>query len=159
MLRNPADAEDVLQETFISALRGLGSFRAEASFATWLYRIAYNATLMKLRKPSATVSLDETVEGDENAMPHELTDWTHNPEAEVLNLETRRMMQEAVDNLSAPLRSVLVLRDMDGLSTEETAAVLGISIEAVKTRLHRARMTLRNELADYYAARQGAGRK
>lgn len=158
MLRNPADAEDILQETFISALRGLANFRAEASFATWLYRIAYNATLMKLRKPAATVSLDETVEGDGAGMPRELMDWTHDPEAEVLNRETRRMMQEAVDTLSAPLRAVLVLRDMDGLSTEETAGVLGISIEAVKTRLHRARMILRNELADYYTARQGARR-
>ncbi len=155
MLRNPADAEDVLQETFISALRGLGTFRAEASFATWLYRIAYNATLMKLRKPTAALSLDETVEGDENVMPRELMDWTHEPEAQVLNQETRETMQAAVDTLSAPLRSVFVLRDMDGLSTEETATVLGISIEAVKTRLHRARMILRNELADYYAARQG----
>lgn len=158
MLRNPADAEDILQETFISALRGLANFRAEASFATWLYRIAYNATLMKLRKPAATVSLDETVAGDDAGMPRELMDWTHDPEAEVLNRETRRMMQKAVDTLSAPLRAVLVLRDMDGLSTEETAGVLGVSIEAVKTRLHRARMILRNELADYYTARQGARR-
>lgn len=160
MLHNPADAEDVLQETFINALRGLKTFRAEATFATWLYRIAYNATLMKLRKPVTTLSLDETIEGDESAMPRELMDWSHDPEAEVLNRETRHMMQAAVDTLSPALRSVFVLRDMDGLSTEETATVLGVSLEVVKTRLHRARMILRNELADYYAARQSTeGRK
>ncbi len=154
MLRNSADAEDVMQETFISALHGLKAFRAEATFATWLYRIAYNATLMKLRKPAATVSLDDTLEGDESVMPRELMDWTHDPEAEALNRETRHAMQAAVDTLSAPLRSVFVLRDMDGLSTEETAAVLGVSSEVVKTRLHRARMILRNELSDYYRARR-----
>ena len=79
MLREPADAEDVLQETFISALRGLKHFRGDATFATWLYRIAYNATLMKLRRPPAPASLDAAIENDENAMPRELTDWSHDP--------------------------------------------------------------------------------
>jgi RNA polymerase sigma-70 factor (ECF subfamily) len=158
MLRNPADAEDVLQETFISALRGLPQFRGDSTFATWLYRIAYNATLMKLRTSAPAVSLDETINGDESEMPRELTDWTHDPEGALLNQEAREEMQAAVDTLSPALRSVFVLRDVDGLSTEETAAVLGVSVQVVKTRLHRARMILRNQLSDYYRARREQGR-
>lgn len=159
MLRNPADAEDVLQETFISALHGLPHFRGDASFSTWLYRIAYNATLMKMRKPPAALSLDETIESDEGTMPRELLDWTHDPEAEVLHRETHAAMQAAVDTLSPALRSVFVLRDLDGLSTEETAAVLQLSIAVVKTRLHRARLILRNQLSEYFGTRRTGERK
>ncbi len=154
MLHDPAAAEDVLQETFIGALRGLAQFRGEASFATWLYRIAYNATLMKLRQSIPTTSLDVAIEGDDREIPRELTDWSQDPENVLLNQEARQEMQAAVDRLSAPLRAVFVLRDVDGLSTEETAGVLGVSIPVVKTRLHRARMILRDELADYYRARR-----
>lgn len=150
MLRNPADAEDVLQETFINVLRSLKQFRGESTFATWLYRIAYNGTLMRLRKSSMAVSLDEAIEGDESEIPRELTDWSHDPESALLNQETRSEMQAAVDTLSTPLRSVFILRDVDGLSTEETAAVLDVSLPVVKTRLHRARMIMRNRLTDYY---------
>lgn len=150
MLRNPADAEDVLQETFINVLRSLKQFRGESTFATWLYRIAYNGTLMRLRKSSMAVSLDEAIEGDESEIPRELTDWSHDPESALLNQETRSEMQAAVDTLSTPLRSVFILRDVDGLSTEETAAVLDVSVPVVKTRLHRARMIMRNRLTDYY---------
>ncbi len=152
MLREPADAEDVLQETFISALRGLKHFRGDATFATWLYRIAYNATLMKLRHPPAPASLDAAIENDENAMPRELTDWSHDPEAALMNKETRRVMDAAVAALPESLRSVFVLRDIDGLSTDETAAVLDISPEAVKVRLHRARLALREKLSSYFGA-------
>lgn len=154
IVRNPADAEDVLQETFINALHGLESFRGDATFSTWLYRIAYNASLMKLRKASSSVSLDEAIESEESELPRELTDWTHEPESALLNRELQAEMQAAVDTLSTPLRSVFVLRDMDGLSTEETAAVLGVSVEVVKTRLHRARMILRNRLSDYYRSKR-----
>ncbi len=158
MLHNPADAEDVLQETFISALHGLKSFRGDSSFSTWLYRIAYNATLMKLRATRSSVSLDEALDRDESEMPRELTDWTHDPESALLNQEARAEMQAAVDRLSTPLRSVFILRDVDGLSTEETAAVLDVSVEVVKTRLHRARMILRNMLSDYYRVQREKGR-
>ncbi len=158
MLHNAGTAEDVLQETFISALRGLKSFRGESSFATWLYRIAYNATLMKLRRSTPTLSLDEWGDNDESEMPHELLDWTHNPEAEILTQETREAMQAAVDSLSPPLRSVFVLRDLDGLATEETAAVLGVSKEAVKTRLHRARLLLRERLSEHFSSRRNTAR-
>ncbi len=159
MLRNPADAEDILQETFISALRGLPRFRKESTFATWLYRIAYNATLMRLRQSHPSVSLDETLEGEESELPRELTDWSHDPESVLLNQEARAEMQAAIETLSPPLRSVFVLRDVDGLSTEETAAVLNVSLEVVKTRLHRARLILRNRLAEYYRSRRERERK
>ncbi len=152
MLRNPADAEDALQETFISALSGLKNFRREATFATWLYRIAYNATLMRLRKLPAVASLDEVIENDEGAMPRELTDWSHDPEAALLNQETREAMDVAVAALPETLRSVFLLRDVDGLSTEEAAAVLNLSIEATKVRLHRARVVLRDKLSNYFGA-------
>ncbi len=159
LLHSPADAEDVLQETFISALHGLPSFRGDSTFSTWLYRIAYNATLMKLRGVRPSVSLDQVLESDDNEMPRELTDWTHDPESTLLNQEARAEMQAAVDRLSPALRSVFVLRDLDGLSTDETAAVLGVSVEVVKTRLHRARMILRNSLSDYYRTRREQERK
>ncbi len=152
MLRNPADAEDALQETFISALNGLPNFRREATFATWLYRIAYNATLMRLRKPLPGASLDEVIENDESAMPRELTDWSHDPAAALLNQETREAMDAAVATLPETLRSIFLLRDVDGLSTEEAAAVLNISIEAAKVRLHRARLALRDKLSNYFGA-------
>ena len=153
MLHNPADAEDILQETFINALRGLKSFRGDATFATWLYRIAYNATLMKLRKASPTFSLDETIEGDDSDMPRELTDWSHDPVDAVLNDETRAVMDEAIAALSPAARAVFIMRDVDGLSTEETAAALGITADAVKVRLHRARLALREHLQPYFGAR------
>ncbi len=159
MLRNPVDAEDVLQETFISAFHGLPGFRRDSSFSTWLYRIAYNATLMKLRTTQLSVSLDQALENDESEVPRELTDWSHDPESELLNAQVHAEMQAAVDELSAALRSVFILRDVDGLSTEEAAKVLDVSVEVVKTRLHRARMVLRNKLSDYYRAQRQSERK
>ncbi len=152
MLHNPADAEDALQETFISVLHGLKNFRGESTFATWLYRIAYNATLMRLRKPPAAASLDAVIENDESAMPRELADWSHGPEAALLNKETREAMDTAVATLPETLRSVFLLRDVDGLSTEEVATVLNISTNAAKVRLHRARLALRDKLSNYFSA-------
>jgi RNA polymerase sigma-70 factor, ECF subfamily len=157
MVRDPAEAEDILQETFISMLRGLDNFRAESAFATWLYRIAYNATLMKLRRPQTAISLDEAADTDEQAeLPHELTDWSHDPEAALLNQEVRGEMEAAITALPPALRAVFVLRDLDELSTEETAQVLGISPQAVKTRLHRARLALREYLTHYFATPRAA---
>ncbi len=156
MVRDPVEAEDILQETFIGVLRGMKSFRAESTFATWLYRIAYNATLMKLRRPTVAVSLDESIEaGEQEEMPRELTDWSHDPEAEVLNQETKAEMDAAVAALPETLRAVFVLRDVNQLSTEETASVLNISPQAVKTRLHRARLMLREHLAHYFEMPRG----
>lgn len=156
MMRDPQDAEDVLQETFISVFRHLNDFQGDSSFSTWLYRIATNAALMKLRarKPPA-LSLDEPVEanGDE-LMPRQIVDWGITPEEAVLNDEIRAQMDAAVAALPESLRAVFILRDIEGLSVQETADVLGISVPNVKTRLHRARLMLREELSAYFKGRR-----
>jgi RNA polymerase sigma-70 factor (ECF subfamily) len=152
---DPAAAEDVLQETFLSAFRSIARFEAKSQLSTWLYRIAYNAALMRLRRRQVeTVSLDEPVEDDEGVLqPRDFADWSENPERAVLDAEMRRVMDEAVGTLSETLRSVFVLRDVNGLSTAQTAQVLGLSEEAVKSRLLRARLALREKLSAYVAGR------
>jgi len=155
MVRDPQDAEDVLQETFISVYRHLNDFQGDAAFATWLYRIATNASLMKLRaRKGYAVSLDEPLEADdgENLMPREIVDWSITPEEAVLNSEVRAQMDVAVAALPETMRAVFVLRDIEGLSVQATAEVLGISVPNVKTRLHRARMMLRERLSSYFKA-------
>ncbi len=157
MMRDPQDAEDVLQETFISVYRHLDDFHGDASFSTWLYRIATNASLMKLRsrKPPA-LSLDEPMESEQDEfMPREIVAWDVTPEEALLNSETRAQMQVAMNTLPETLRAVFVLRDVEGLSVQETADVLGISVPNVKTRLHRARLALRDQLAAYFGAHHG----
>ena len=152
---DPAAAEDVLQETFLSAFRSIARFEAKSQLSTWLYRIAYNAALMRLRRRQVeTVSLDEPVEDDEGVpQPRDFADWSDNPERAVLDAEMRRVMDEAVGALSETLKSVFVLRDVNGLSTAQTAQVLGLSEEAVKSRLLRARLALREKLSVYVAGR------
>ena len=152
---DPAAAEDVLQETFLSAFRSIARFEAKSQLSTWLYRIAYNAALMRLRRRQVeTVSLDEPVEDDEGVpQPRDFADWSENPERAVLDAEMRRVMDEAVGALSETLRSVFVLRDVNGLSTAQAAQVLGLSEEAVKSRLLRARLALREKLSAYVAGR------
>ena len=152
---DPAAAEDVLQETFLSAFRSIAHFEAKSQLSTWLYRIAYNAALMRLRRRQVeTVSLDEPVEDDEGVpQPRDFADWSDNPERAVLDAEMRRVMDEAVGSLSETLRSVFVLRDVNGLSTAQAAQVLGLSEEAVKSRLLRARLALREKLSAYVAGR------
>lgn len=163
MMRDPQDAEDVLQETFISVFRHLNDFQGDASFSTWLYRIATNAALMKLRaRKPPTFSLDESIESNGDAwMPREIVDWGITPEEAVLNDEIRAQMDAAVAALPESLRAVFVLRDIEGLSVQETADVLGISVPNVKTRLHRARLLLREELSVYFKGRKtnDGGRK
>jgi RNA polymerase sigma-70 factor (ECF subfamily) len=154
MLRNEQDAEDVLQETFINVYRHLDSFRGDSEFSTWVYRIATNASLMKIRARRPVSSLDEPMnDSDNDSPPRDLIDWSFTPEEALLNGETRAQMDKALDTLPETLRSVFVLRDIEGLSIEETARVLDISIPNVKTRLHRARLALRDELASYFAER------
>ncbi len=155
MLHDPQDAEDVLQETFISVYRHLESFRGDAEFSTWIYRIATNASLMKLRSKPTTTSLDEQLaDAEEDLPPRELVDWSAAPEQSLLTTEVRSEMDHALTQLPETLRAVFVLRDIEGLSIEETASVLDISVPNVKTRLHRARLALRAALSDYFAERQ-----
>ncbi len=162
MMRNQQDAEDVLQETFISVFRHLDEFQGDAAFATWLYRIATNASLMKLRgRKTPPLSLDEPVESDDGdgAMPREIVDWSFTPEEALLSTEVRAQMDAAVEALPESMRAVFVLRDIEGLSVQETADVLGISVPNVKTRLHRARLMLRENLSAYFKEHALAGGK
>jgi RNA polymerase sigma-70 factor, ECF subfamily len=152
LMRDQQDAEDVLQETFISVYRSLRTFHGDSSFSTWLYRIATNASLMKLRARKApSISLDEPAESDgDGVMPREIADWEFTPEEALLRGEVRSQMETAVQSLPESLRTVFVLRDVEGLSVQETADVLNISVPNVKTRLHRARLLLRETLSIYF---------
>ena len=147
------EAEEVVQEAFISACSKVDSFEGRSKLSTWLYRITTNAALMRLRKQRGdTVSLDEPQlmeEGD--LVPRQLGDWQMEPSQEALTTELRQVMDEAVQGLNPTLRAAFVLRDIQGLSTEEAAAALDISECALKVRLHRARLQLRESLADYLA--------
>jgi RNA polymerase sigma-70 factor (ECF subfamily) len=153
MLHNTQDAEDALQDTFIKAYRGLPSFDGRSSLSTWLYRIATNEALMMLRKRKRTlVSIEEPLENsrDEEQEPLQIVDWCCLPEQELLSTEARAFLDKAIDELPETLRVVFVLRDVEGLSTLETAEVLNLSETAVKTRLSRARLRLRERLTGYY---------
>jgi RNA polymerase sigma-70 factor, ECF subfamily len=155
MLRQPEDAEDVLQETFVSAYRALPNFKGDSQFGTWLYRIATNYALMKLRgKKPVFVSLDD--QRDDDSPPVELTDFSADPLADVLDDELRGKMEDAIGRLPADMRTVFLLRDVDGKSNSEVAEMLGLSVAAVKSRLHRTRQLLRKDLAKYFAERTGA---
>ncbi|HEX3052554.1 MAG TPA: sigma-70 family RNA polymerase sigma factor [Aggregatilineaceae bacterium] len=156
MMGNEADAEDVLQETFLSAFKSIDHFESRSSLSTWLYRIATNAALMRLRrKEPEQVSVDEPLESEEgDLMPRQFFDFCCLPEEDLLRDEARAEMQRAINELPATLRSVFLLRDIEGLSTEETAEALDLSISAVKSRLMRARLKLRERLSAYFS--QGA---
>lgn len=149
----PEEAEEVLQETFIKACKAVESFEGKSSLGTWLYRIATNNGLMRLRRrETPTVSLD-TSSSDEDSypMPRQLHDFYWEPESVLLTDELRHAMDEAVAELPESLRSAFVLRDVEGLSTKEAAEVLDISEGSLKVRLHRARLLLREHLQTYFA--------
>jgi RNA polymerase sigma-70 factor, ECF subfamily len=150
---NQQDAEDVLQESFLKAYSNLGQFQGDSRFYTWLVRIAVNEALMKLRKRRGTswVSLDEPGETDERSlMPREVEDWTENPERNYAKTELRDILSQAIEKLEPQFRTVFVLRDVEEFSTEETAKMLGLSVPAVKSRLLRARLKLRESLNKYF---------
>lgn len=151
MLRHEQDAEDVTQQTFISALENLKNFREEASFYTWIMRIASHAALKIIRKRKGlpTVSLEETVEpGDDGAIPHPeyIADWRESPAQLVHHRETQRLINDALATLDEKHRLVFLLRDVEGLSVRETAEATGLSEANVKVRLLRARLQLREQL-------------
>ena len=151
MMRNRQDAEDVLQETFLSAYEKLHTFDERSTFYTWLYRIAVNASLMKLRSKHYTknfVSLDEP-DYEDHVRPT-LVDWSQYPVDALLDDEARRVMEEAIRKLPDIYRSVFILRDLEQLSIKETAKILGLTEDNVKTRLRRARLFLRDLLSEYF---------
>ena len=146
--RNDEDAEDVLQDAFLKAYEHLPGFQRNSKFYTWIVRIAVNESLMKLRKRKGNrfVSLDEPLETGEEEVKREIAVWEDNPEQRYSREEMQRILDEAVDSLKPDFRIVFTLRDIEELSTEETAETLGISVPAVKSRLLRARLALREKL-------------
>ena len=142
------DAEDVLQEAFFKAYQHLNDFHGNSKFYTWLVRIAVNEALMKLRKRKSdkTVSLDEELDTGEETITREIAVWDGDPEQKYSQTELKTILDEAIDGLKPSFRSVFLLRDVEELSTEETAESLGLSIPAVKSRLLRARLELREKL-------------
>src|SRR2546423_2484297 len=159
---NEEDAQDVVQEAFLKAYQNLEQFQGNSKFYTWLVRIAVNEALMKLRRRRSdkTVSLDEDVVTEEGSMPREVADWSPNPEQLYGQAELGDILKKTIQGLPPGFRAVFVLRDVEGLSTEETAEMLGLSIPAVKSRLLRARLQLRDRLARYFKSkRDGNGQR
>ncbi len=150
--QNREDAEDVVQDAFLKAYQNLGQFQGNSKFYTWLVRIAVNEALMKLRKRKSdkTVSMDEDVETEDGSVPREVSDWSPNPEQLFNQSELNEILTKTIQGLPASFRTVFVLRDVEGLSTEETAETLGLSIPAVKSRLLRARLQLRDRLTRFF---------
>jgi len=154
MLADPQDAEDALQTTFLKAFQHIGEFEGRSSLSTWLYRIAANEALMLLRRKRPELPLDEEPdEGEALPRPFQFADWGHLPERELLSGEAKKQFDRAVQKLPEKLRIVFLLRDMEGLSIKETSEALNLSETAVKTRLLRARLNLREALSSYFAER------
>ena len=150
--QNREDAEDVLQETFMKSYEHLDQFKGDAKFYTWIVRIAVNQALMKLRrrKTDKSVSLDEQIDTGEDTIVREIAAWDEDPEQRFTREELHGILDRAIQSLDPPYRSVFVLRDIDELSTEETADALGLSVPAVKSRLLRARLQLREKLTRFF---------
>lgn len=151
---NPQDAEDMVQESFINVFRYLKDFRRESSFKNWLYLIASSVCHKMKRKskfaPERELSLEEFIPDDHDAVKKEIPDWAVEPSERLLNQELSDKIQSAIAELPTDYRLVLVLRDMEGFSTEETAGILHITPANVKVRLHRARLFVRDVLKEYY---------
>jgi RNA polymerase sigma-70 factor (ECF subfamily) len=157
--QNREDAEDVVQDAFLKAYQNLKQFQGNSKFYTWLVRIAVNEALMKLRKrkTSKTVSMDEDVETEDGSVPREVADWSPNPEQLFRQAELSDILAKTIQGLPTGFRTVFVLRDVEGLSTEETAETLGLSVPAVKSRLLRARLQLRERLNRYFKKKKNGG--
>ncbi len=159
--QNREDAEDVVQDAFLKAYGNLNQFQGQSKFYTWLVRIAVNEALMKLRRrrPERMISLDEEVKTEEDSVPREVADWSPNPEQQYSQAELREILTKTIQGLPPGFRTVFVLRDVEGLSTEETADALELSVPAVKSRLLRARLQLRERLSRYFQKRDGGNGK
>jgi RNA polymerase sigma-70 factor (ECF subfamily) len=161
LLRDPGEAEEVVQEAFLAALEKLTSFRGDAAFTTWLHRVAANAALMRLRRRRRA---PEAVSADplEDLLPrfdaagrieaHPRHDWSKRADEQLADREIRLAIEREIQNLPEDYRIVFLLRDVEGLSSEDMAEVLGISVAAVKSRLHRARLVLRERLGHFLEA-------
>lgn len=155
VLRDRAEAEDVVQESFLALIDRIDTFEGRSRVSTWLYRVAYNRSIDRVRerrRASPGVDDDAAV-----PMPRSLADWSKQPDEILVDREARDMLERAIGDLPERLRAVFVLRDVEGLSTAETADVLGITTAATKVRLHRARLQLRERLADYFGRTPTSG--
>jgi RNA polymerase sigma-70 factor (ECF subfamily) len=157
---NREDSQDAVQEAFFKAYQKLAEFREDSQFSTWLIRITLNQSLMKLRKQRAVreVSLDEDFQADGDILPREVADWAPNPEQLYRATELRNILMNTLKELSPILRTVFVLRDIERLSIDQTAEVLNISHGAVKARLWRARLQLRERLNKYFSKQTESAR-
>ena len=148
LLHDEQQADGVVQDTFLKLIEKIDSFEGRSSIGTWLYRVAYNEAMMRLRKAKPQLDLDDV--GDNDLMPACMVNWRELPEQVLSSHEAIEQMDRAIASLSPGLRTVFTLRDVEELSTRETANILDISESAVKVRLHRARLALRESLAAYF---------
>ena len=163
MTRNQMDAQDVAQEVLLSIYRKIDTFQGKSAFSSWVYRITLNASYMKLRnrKKEQYVSLDEFMPAFNNAgfQNEKITDWSENTESLLFSNETKGVIEKAVDQLPEKEKVVFILRDVDGLSTEKVGEILDLTVPAVKSRLHRARLFLRKKLSNYFDEFHAKGKK
>lgn len=153
ILKNPTEAEEVVQDAMLAAFEKLSSFRGDSRFKTWLYRIATNAALMRLRRHKrAPEPLPEEWEKPSDPRP-----WTDDPEAVLQNAELRALLDQALESLPEIYRTAFWLRDVEGLTNLEVAEILGLTLPAVKSRVLRARLHLRDRLAPYFEERERRG--
>ena len=158
LVRSDEDAEDVVQEAYLQSLKAIGEFRGHSRFTTWIHRIAVNQALMKLRKRRNDVFPLDSVDSGDIGYPLSLMDWSESALDEVVRQEAVGTLESAIEELPIDLKTVVVLRDVNGLSNEEAAQALDLPIGAVKWRLHRARSLLRDRLTGYFRERQSAKR-
>lgn len=152
LMNNETEAEDVLQETFMSAFKAIGSFEERSGLGTWLYRITYNAAMMRLRRPNKeSVSVEDTMMAEDGRLiPEQLFDWCCLPEQDFETGEVKTRLEDAIRGLPEKYKAVFILRELEGLSTQETAVALNLTVGATKVRLHRARLWLREQLSPYF---------
>lgn len=154
MLRSDADAAEVVQEAFLAAYRHLPEFRGESAFGSWVYRIAANFALMRLRHRKVTAQVEEPETpafNERGSLMEDVADWSRDAESQTLDAELRKAIDDAAAQLPDEYRQVFLLRDIEGLSYEEIVQATGASLAAVKSRLHRARLSLRAAIDRYYA--------
>jgi RNA polymerase sigma-70 factor (ECF subfamily) len=157
LLRDPAAAEDVVQESFLKLMANAERIEGRARLATWLYRVVYNACIDRLREEKRLVPVPDDADETSVPMPSVLVDFSLSPEEMLRDAQTREALEEAIASLSPTLRAAFLLRDVEGLTTAEAAEALSVSEANLKVRLHRARLARRERLSDHVAAR-GAGR-
>ncbi|MCM8772688.1 MAG: sigma-70 family RNA polymerase sigma factor [Candidatus Omnitrophica bacterium] len=155
ILGNKEDAADLLQETYIKAYESLPKFEGRSSFSTWLYRIATNFALMKLRKEKyKKISIDELKEKTDGTYKMDISDWTSNPYFYYKNEELKEVLNEAINSLPPKYKTVFILHDIEGLSIQEISEILSLSIPTTKTRIHRSRLYLREKLSEYFKKKE-----